>query len=63
LFYFHDIIGRSSLAFSDPGVDLRLEISVGNELFVFETMVSASITTVVEESLRNVVEWIHFFGE
>jgi hypothetical protein len=62
LFYFHYIIGRSSLALGHPGVDLCLEIRIGNELFVLETMTSASITMVVGKSLRDVVERIHFFG-
>ena len=63
MFYFHYIIGRSSLALGDPGVDLCLEIRVGDELFVLESMASASTSMVREESLRDVVERIHFLGE
>ena len=45
-FYFHYIIGRPSLALSDPCVDLCLEIRISDELFILETMISASRTTV-----------------
>jgi len=37
LLYFHYIISRPSLALGDPGVDLSLEIRVGDELLVLET--------------------------
>ena len=46
LFHLHYIIGGPSLALSDPCVDLCLEIRISDELFILETMISASRTTV-----------------
>jgi hypothetical protein len=63
LLYIHYIIGRSSLACSDPGVDLGLELRVCNELFVLETTWSVYTFTRVIRDVRNIVEGVELFGK